>query len=73
MKFQKQIDFLLDNACTSIKFLVHRDFLHTPFSEPFMQKMRDEILEQENIPDKTIFIFKFKKSPRYDLEMEKEC
>ena len=49
MKFQKHIDYLLDNACTSIKFLVHRDFLHTPLTEPFMQKMRAEILEQENI------------------------
>ena len=49
MKFQKHIDYLLDNACTSIKFLVHRDFLQTPLTEPFMQKMRAEILEQENI------------------------
>mgnify|MGYP003302576790 CR=1 FL=1 len=49
MKFQKHIDFLLNNACTSIKFLVHRDFLHTPLTKPFMQKMRAEILEQENI------------------------
>lgn len=49
MKFQKHIDFLLDNACTSIKFLVHRDFLHTSLTEPFMQNMRTEILEQENI------------------------
>ncbi len=49
MIYQKHIDFLLDNACTSIQFLVHRDFLHTPLTEPFMQKMRMEILEQENV------------------------
>lgn len=49
MKYQKHIDFLLDNACTSIRFLVHRDLLHTSPSEPFMQAMRREILEQENI------------------------
>lgn len=49
MKFQKQIDFLLNNACSSIKFLVYRDFLHTPLTEPFMQNLRADILNQENI------------------------
>ena len=49
MKYQKQIDFLLNNACTSNKFFVHRDFLHTPLTETFVHKLHDEILEQENI------------------------
>lgn len=49
MKFQKQIDFLLNNACSSIKFLVYRDFLHTPLTEPIMQNLRADILNQENI------------------------
>ncbi len=49
LKFKKHINFLLDNACSSIKYLVHRDFLHTPLTEPFMQKLYAEILNQENI------------------------
>ncbi|MBQ9794556.1 MAG: hypothetical protein IKK06_05980 [Clostridia bacterium] len=49
MKFEKHVDFLLKNACTSIKFLVHRDLLHTSRDEPFMQEMRKEILLQENV------------------------
>lgn len=49
MKFQKQIDFLINNACSSIKFLVYRDFLHTPLTEPIMQNLRADILNQENI------------------------
>ena len=49
MKFEKHIDFLLKNACTSIRFLVHRDLLHTSLEESFMQEMRKEILLQENV------------------------
>ncbi len=49
MKFEKHVSFLLENACTGIKFLVHRDLLKTPLSEPFMQEMQEEILLQENV------------------------
>jgi len=46
--FQKQIDFLLELACPSIKYLVHRDMLGTPVDEPFMVELQDEILAQSN-------------------------
>ena len=48
-RFQKQIDYLLENACVGIRYLVHRDILKTPCSEPFMQGMKAEILQQENV------------------------
>ena len=47
--FQKQIDFLLRNACASIRYLVHRDMLKTPTDEPFMKEMYAEILRQDNV------------------------
>ncbi len=47
--FQKQIDFLLDNACVGIRYLVHRDLLKTPTDEPFMKQMYSEILQQSNV------------------------
>ncbi len=47
--FQKHIDFLLENACTSIRYLVHRDMLNTPTDEPFMKEMYNEILQQNNV------------------------
>ena len=46
--FQKQIDFLLEYACPSIKYLVHRDMLNVPVDEPFMVALQNEILAQSN-------------------------
>ena len=46
--FQKQIDFLLEYACPSIKYLVHRDMLGTSVNEPFMVALQNEILAQSN-------------------------
>ena len=46
--FQKQIDFLLEYACPSIKYLVHRDMLGTSVNEPFMVALQNEILAQYN-------------------------
>ena len=46
--FQKQIDFLLEHACPSIKYLVHRDMLNVPMNEPFMVALQNEILAQTN-------------------------
>ena len=47
--FRKQIDFLLENACTSIRYLVYKDMLKTPADEPFMKELQVEILHQTNI------------------------
>mgnify|MGYP000855191209 FL=1 len=44
--FEKSIDFLLENACVSIKYLVHRDMLKTPIDDPTMQVMQTEVLKQ---------------------------
>ena len=46
--FQKQIDFLLEHACPSIKYLVHRDMLNVPMNEPFMVALQNEIATQTN-------------------------
>ena len=46
--FQKQIDFLLEHACPSIKYLVYRDMLGTSVDEPFMVALQNEILAQPN-------------------------
>ena len=46
--FQKQIDFLLEHACPSIKYLVHRDMLNVSMNEPFMVALQNEILAQTN-------------------------
>ena len=46
--FQKQIDFLLEHACSSIKYLVHRDMLGVPADTPFMIALQNEILTQPN-------------------------
>lgn len=48
-RFQKQIDFLLGNACPSIRYLVHRDILKTPVGEPFMRELQEDILAQPNV------------------------
>lgn len=47
--FHKHVDFLLENACTSIRYLVHKDMLKTPTDEPFMKEMHKEILQQANV------------------------
>lgn len=47
--FQKQIDFLLSNACASIRYLVQRDILNVSVDEPHMKKLQAEILQQPNI------------------------
>ena len=46
--FQKQIDFLLEHACPSIKYLIHRDMLNVSVDEPFMVALQNEILAQQN-------------------------
>lgn len=46
--FQKQTDFLLEYACPSIKYLVHRDMLNVSVDEPFMVALQNEILAQTN-------------------------
>lgn len=43
------IDFLLDHACASIRYLVHRDMLGTPVNAPAMMALQEEILHQPNI------------------------
>ena len=45
----RHIDFLLENACASIRYLVHRDMLNTPIDEPFMKELQKEILQQANV------------------------
>ena len=46
--FQNQLNFLLEYACPSIKYLVHRDMLNVPVDEPFMVALQNEILAQSN-------------------------
>ena len=46
---KKHIDFLIENACPSIRYLVHRDILKTPTDEPFMMELQVEILQQSNV------------------------
>lgn len=46
--FQNQIDFLLEHAGPSIKYLVHRDMLDTSINEPFMVALQSEILALPN-------------------------
>jgi len=47
--FTKAIDFLLENACVSIRYNIHRDFLKTPITDVEMQLMQNEILNQINV------------------------
>ena len=47
--FTKAIDFLLENACVSIRYNIHRDFLKTPITDTEMQLMQSEILNQINV------------------------
>ena len=46
--FQRQIDYLLTYACSSTKYLVHRDMLGTSIHDPFMISLQNEILAQAN-------------------------
>ncbi len=46
--FQRQIDYLLTYACSSTKYLVHRDILGTSIHDPFMISLQNEILAQAN-------------------------
>ncbi|MBQ7338654.1 MAG: hypothetical protein IJW40_09420 [Clostridia bacterium] len=48
-RFQKSVDFLLQNACPSIRYLVHRDLLNTPMDEPGMRSLQAELLRQSNV------------------------
>lgn len=47
--FQKQIDFLLENACASIRYLVLRDMLQIPTDEPSMKALYEDVLRQANV------------------------
>lgn len=47
-RFQKQIDFLLANACPSIQYLVRRDMLGAPADDPLMATLQGELLAQAN-------------------------
>ncbi|MBE5768263.1 MAG: hypothetical protein E7333_01540 [Clostridiales bacterium] len=47
--FQNKINFLLENACPSIRYLVHRDMLGADMDEPFMVTLQNEILAQSNV------------------------
>jgi len=49
MIFQNLIDFLLENACVNIRYLVYRDILKTPLREQIMLEMQEEIIEQKNV------------------------
>lgn len=46
MDLSKSIDFLLENAGVSIRYLVYRDILKTPADDPMMKTMQTEILKQ---------------------------
>lgn len=46
--FQRQIDYLLTHACSSTKYLVHRDMLGTSIHDPFMISLQNKILVQAN-------------------------
>ncbi len=46
--FQRQIDYLLTHACSSTKYLVHRDMLGTSIHDPFMITLQNKILVQAN-------------------------
>lgn len=47
--FEKSIEFLMSNACVSIRYLIHRDMLKTPINDPVMQDMQTEILQQKTV------------------------
>lgn len=47
--FDASIDYLLDNACAGIRYLVHRDMLGTPADAPVMTALQDELVRQPNV------------------------
>lgn len=47
--FENSINFLLENACASICYLVQRDLLKTPKDTPAMLALQEEILSQDNV------------------------
>ena len=47
--FDDSIDFLLENACASIRYLVQRDLLKVPTDAPAMRALQEEILRQANV------------------------
>jgi hypothetical protein len=49
MNFSKSIDFLLENACVNIRYLINRDVLKSPFADKHMQLMQEEILKQPSV------------------------
>lgn len=46
---EKIIDFLIENACVNIRYMVNRDFKNISVNKPFMQNMQEEILGQRKI------------------------
>lgn len=51
-RFDNEIDFLLENACYSIQYLVRRDFLNTPVDAPEMEALQEKVLKQTNVQKK---------------------
>lgn len=49
MNLSKSIDFLLENACVSIRYLVYRDILGTQINDPMMKDMREVVLQQKTV------------------------
>lgn len=47
--FEDSINFLLENACASIRYLVQRDLLKTPKDTPAMLALQGEILSQDSV------------------------
>ncbi len=48
-RFDNEIDFLLEKACDSIRYLVLRDLLKTPVDKPEMVSLEEKILDQPNV------------------------
>lgn len=48
-RFDNEIDFLLENACDSIRYLVRRDLLGTSVDEPEMVSLQEKISGQANV------------------------
>lgn len=49
VKFQRHIDFLLENACPGIRYLVYRDLLGESAAQPFMRSLQAQIDLQPNV------------------------
>ncbi len=45
MNFLKSIDFLLENACINIRYMLHRDIMKTPIDTHEMKNMQAAVLE----------------------------